>query len=172
MSGHDDWQGLFDADGHIVWQGHPTGRFRLEFDSFFGFIFMIVWSAIPVAMVIAVPASLLLGIPALFVAVAFWFFFGQHFWAMFQRRRTFYSLTNKRAFFANRSLFKRRLNSYPITTETALEIDDHAGGNIRFSEASGRQMFSNRTTRKVGFEQLADPRTVYSRIRQVQQGQI
>lgn len=170
MSGHEEWAGLLDPDEKIIWQGAPTGRFRLEFDSLFGVLFMIVWAAIPTAMVIASPAALLLGVPALFLGIALWFFVGQHFWAMALRRRTFYSLSSKRAFIAKRMFTNRKLESYPITPETVLELDDRQGGSIWFAKGQERKMFSNNTEQKIGFDQLADPRQVYALMRQVQQG--
>lgn len=170
MTGTDEWHTLLDPDEHIVWQGQPASRVQLEFDSWFSVLFMMVWGGIPLFAVISSPASLLLGVPALFLGIALYFFVGQHFWAAFQRSRTFYSLSNKRAFIAYRGFAGRKLDSYPITSETTLRLDEGRKSAVWFGLREGRQMFSNATEKPLGFERLDAPREIYQLLRAVQRG--
>ena len=170
MTKHDEWDGLLDPNERIIWQGKPSSRVQLEFDSVFSVLFMMVWGGIPLFMVIAAPATLLLGVPALFLGIAFYFFLGQHFWAAYQRSRTFYSLSNTRAFIAHTSLTGRKLESYPITENTTLHLDEGRRKAVWFGISKGKQMFSNSTEKKLGFERLDDPHKVYQLLRKVQRG--
>lgn len=170
MSGADEWDGLLDPNERIIWQGQPSTRVRLEFESVFSVLFMMVWGGIPLFMVILEPSVLLLGVPALFLAIAFYFFVGQHFWAAFQRSRTFYSLSNARAFIARRSWSGRKLDSYPITASTNIRLDEGRDKAVWFYTHHGRQMFSNKTERPIGFERLDNPREVYQLLRTIQRG--
>ncbi len=172
MNADAEWDAILDPDEIIIWQGAPTGALRSEFGSPFEVAFMMVWGGIPLAAVIANPGTLLLGVPALFLAIALWFFVGQHFWAAFMRRRTFYSLSNRRAFIAVRGLTKRTLNSYPITDSTELELEDRSGGAVWFATGEKNKMFSNSKISKIGFEQLANPREAFGHLRTIQRGEI
>lgn len=170
MTRHDEWEGLLDPDEWIIWQGKPSSRIQLEFDSIFLVLFMMVWGGIPLFMVITNPAALLLGVPTLFLGIALYFFAGQHFWAAYQRSRTFYSLSNTRAFIARAGLTGRKLDSYPITEPTTLQIDEGRSKTVWFGATKGRQMFSSKTEKKLGFERLEAPRDVYQLLRKVQRG--
>ncbi len=170
MTGADEWHTLLDPDKHIVWQGQLSSRVQLEFDSGFFVLFMMVWGGIPLILVISNPGFLLLGVPALFVGITLYFFVGQHFWAAFQRSSTFYTLSNKHAFIAYRGLAGRKLDSFPITSETTLRLDEGRKSAVWFGLREGRQMFSNATERPLGFERLDAPREVYQLLRAVQRG--
>lgn len=170
MSDADDWDHLLDPDEHIVWQGQPSGKVRLEFDSVFGVIFMAIWSGIPALMILTNPSTALLVVPTFFVCIGLYYFVGQHFWAAFQRRRTFYTLTNKRAFIGQRGLSGRTLDSFPITPDTALQLDEGRASAVWFATKTGQRLLSNRREHPVGFERLSDPRAVYQLLRQTQRG--
>ncbi|MBY5931586.1 hypothetical protein KUV51_01135 [Tateyamaria omphalii] len=170
MSGAQEWDTLLDPDERIVWQGQPSTRVQIEFNSVFEVLFMMVWGGIPLFAVIASPQSLLLGVPALFLGIALYFFIGQHFWAAFQRSRTFYTLTDKRAFIGHRGLTGRKLDSFPITPDTNLQLKEGRRNAVWFSAREGKQMFSNRREKEIGFERLDDPRGVYQLLRSVQRG--
>ena len=166
----DEWSGLLDPDERIIWQGQPSGRVRLEFESVFSVVFMAVWTSIPLFMLISAPESAFLLVPVLFVGIGAYFFVGQHFWAAYLRRRTFYTLTNRRAFIGRSRFGQRTLDSFPITESTNLQLDEGRARAVWFGTLDGRQMFSNKRERPIGFERLDDPRAVYQLLRQVQRG--
>ncbi|MEL7166658.1 MAG: hypothetical protein AAGL96_14400 [Pseudomonadota bacterium] len=166
----DDWQGLLDPDERIIWQGQPSRRVQLEFESVFSVIFMAVWTGIPLFALITQPGSAVLIIPVLFVGIGAYFFVGQHFWAAFQRRRTFYTLTNTRAFIGHAALTGRTLDSYPITQDTPLQLDEGRARAVWFATGPKTHMFSNARTAPIGFQRLDDPRAVYQLLRNVQRG--
>ena len=170
MNVSDEWGALLDPDERIVWQGQPSTRVQLEFNSVFEVLFMMVWGGIPLFMVVVAPASLFLGVPALFLGIAFYFFVGQHFWAAFQRSRTFYTLTNKRAFNGRRGVFGRDLASFPITDNTPLQLKEGRRNAVWFARGEGKQMFNNRREKDIGFERLSEPRAIYQLLRAVQRG--
>ena len=170
MSDAQEWDSLLDPEERIIWQGQPSARVQLEFESAFAVLFMMVWGGVPLFMVISAPETLLLGVPALFLGIALYFFVGQHFWAAYQRSRTFYSLTNTRAFIAYSNLTGRKLDSYPITEHTTLQLDEGRKKAVWFDTKYGGQMFSNKTDVRVGFERLDNPREVYQLLRAVQRG--
>ncbi|MEP1964839.1 hypothetical protein [Tateyamaria sp.] len=170
MNSRDEWEGLLDPDEQIIWQGKPSSRVQLEFESPFAVLFMMVWGGIPLFMVISQPSTLLLGVPTLFLGIALYFFVGQHFWAAYQRSRTFYSLSNTRAFIARAGLSGRKLDGYPITEDTVLHLDEGRKKAVWFGTSYGKQMFSNNTERPLGFERLTAPRDVYQLLRKVQRG--
>lgn len=170
MNAGDPWESLLDPGERIIWQGQPSARVQLEFDSVFSVLFMMVWGGIPLFMVVSAPETLLLGVPGLFLGIAVYFFVGQHLWAAYQPSRTFYSLANTRAFIASRGLRGRKLDSYPITPETTLQLDEGRKNAVCFGTSKGRQMFSNDTEKPVGFERLDNPRAVYQLLRTVQRG--
>ena len=166
----DEWAGLLDPDERVIWQGQPSGRVQLEFESAFSVLFMVVWTAIPLFALIAQPQSALLIVPVLFVGIGAYFFVGQHFWAAYLRRRTFYTLTNKRAFIGRSTFANRTLDSFPITEATTLQLDEGRACAVWFSTGAQSKMFSNSKEGPIGFERLDDPRAVYQLLRQVQRG--
>lgn len=170
MNGVEEWDTLLDPDERIIWQGQPSARVQIEFNSVFEVLFMIVWGGFSVVAVAAQPQALLYGVPALFLGITLHFFIGQHFWAAFQRSRTHYTLTDKRAFIGYRGLTGRKLDSFPITPETTLQLKEGRRNAVWFDVRAGKQMFNNRREKEIGFERLDDLRGVYQLLRSVQRG--
>lgn len=72
-----------------------------------------------------------------------------------RRRRTWYSLTNRRAFIATDVLRRRTLDAYPITGQTLFDHDGKSPGTIWFATDFVRTKRGSRK-RRVGFERIAD----------------
>lgn len=72
-----------------------------------------------------------------------------------RRRRTWYSLTSRRAFVATDFLGRRTLDAYPITARTLFEHDGKSPGTIWFATDFVRTKRGSRK-RRVGFERIAD----------------
>jgi len=170
-----EWQGILDEDEVILWQGRPEHRVKFEFRSafeplFFTFFtgFSIFWMAM---------ASLAGGFfwmfGLIFFVVGSYNLIGQHFWKAHLRRATFYTITDRRAFIATNPAFgKRTLDSYPITPDTNLRIQDEKGLTSIFFSRETVQTGRSAQMQEIGFELLADGRDVYSKMRQLQKQQV
>lgn len=177
----DGWQGILDPDERILWQGRPYGGFRL--------------SAVHIAlalfgMVFAGFAALWMGIAAQAGGV-FWLFGLLHFTVglgialigpfgdTFLRRRTWYTLTNRRAFVATDLPFSgRRLRDYPITPDTKITLREGALSAIYFASHSGvirttppRHRARRTYVTPIGFDGLVDGRRVLAIFHQAQRDQ-
>ena len=164
------WEGILDADEEIVWQGRPDSR--------------IVWKA---KNIVLVAFGLTFAIFALFWMVLaasaggyFWMFglihfvvgislgTGAVFFDAFKRKRSWYTLTNRRAFIAlNLPIKGKSLKSYPINNDTVLEFIDHDPATVLFATERKRRKSSTYAV-GVGFEQIENGRDVYAKFREVQ----
>ena len=88
-----------------------------------------------------------------------------HAWSFWNRRRTHYTLTNKRAFIATWHFGVQNLRAYPIATMRPLRLVDSQPGHVYFDQDTVRR--KDRSTGleetrivEVGFLDLADPRDV------------
>ncbi len=172
------WEGLLDDDENIVWQGQPDGKFRLRgknivisvFGLFF-LVFSLFWTVMaasagqmPVGMRLLFP---LFGLP--FVLVGLYLVVGIHWFDALGRRKTHYTLTNKRAFIATQ-MFGKRLKSYPIDEDTVLDLRPGPPDSLFFAEEVRRR--KNGTFRvPVGFELIPNGHAVYQLFRKAQAAQ-
>ena len=186
MSRHPaEWQGILDEDEEILWQGQPSGAVKVEFDSpmdavtavfFVGFSIFWMFGA-------AQAGGVFWMFGLLFFGIGLYKLIGQHFWMARQRKSTFYTLTDKRAFIAKTSATgTRSLDSYPIDVDTQLKFEEQGGlASIFFASeqvSQARPSFirinnvplnTTRTvSRGVGFQLLPDGREVYALMRGVQ----
>lgn len=162
----DGWDGILDQDEHVLWQGRPSGRVRVHWDNpmevailVFHLGFSVFW------MVMASQAG---GIFWMFGLI----FFGnaiyqlaiKHYVKAYRMKDTHYTLTNKRAFIA-KTLPTKTLDSYPITADTPLKLEEGRDQNIYFATKSQ----SGKTKKaRLGFEQIDDARHVYGLMRDIQ----
>lgn len=166
------WDGILDADETILWQGRPDGAVTLRPGNIVLVIFGLFFAGF----------ALLWMIMAYQAGGGFWMFGlihfsvgagivgGALFWGAFRRRRTWYTLTDHRAFIASDlPLLGRRLKSWPIDADTALELDDTPPGSVNFAEERrrGKNGFYLET---IGFERIADAKQVYRLMRDIQTG--
>lgn len=167
------WDGILAEDEHIIWQGQPVPLVKLPLRKLPFMAFGVLFAGFAVFwMVTALPAGGFLWMAALphfcvGITIAIWPIWGQ----AFIHRRTWYTLTNRRAFIAENLPWKRNsLASYPITEDTPFEFDGEAKGSIWFG-----QRYPSSLTRKgpsrAGFENLEDAQTVYRYFLDVQRAQ-
>ncbi len=168
----DEWDGLLDPDEHIIWQGAPDSGLRLAWTSFgqpiLGVIFTII--AAKGFNLEEAPGATNLILPAFFGAVGLYELVLIHPWKAYVRRKTFYSLSNKRAFIGTSLPFRpRTLESFPLSHDTTVTLTDGTRSNIHFAERikPGKR---RDTVIPIGFEDLTEGRNVYSLIRRVQDG--
>lgn len=158
----------------IVWQGRPDNAFSIGMPQLGKALFGVFFAGFAVFwMVMAASGGgnfwmfglLHFGVGAAMVA---WALFGD----TFRRRRSWYTLTNKRAFIAtDMPLRGRALKSYPITSSSVIEYRDADRPSIMFVTEIKR---SNRRDREVaiGFERLGGAQAVLGHIQKIQQGDL
>ena len=164
------WEGILDAGETILWQGQPDGRFtfglRDAFTGVFGFFFAgfaLFW------MILAAQAGgyfWAFGLIHFSVGVAL--AVGGPFWRFYRLRRTWYTLTTRRAFIATDTLTGgRSLAAFPITAETVLTLVGENPGSVHFAQAKRRGRNGTRIT-PVGFERIHEAREVLALMRDIQ----
>ncbi len=166
------WEGILDEGETILWQGQPVPGVQLEFGSAFEPFFFLFFTGFSIFwMVMASQAGgLFWTFGLLFFAVGSYNLVLQHFWKAFLRRNTYYTLTNRRAFIAERKWNGiKTLESHPIHADTSFHLEDSgAHGSVVFKEIDTRNMNGQHIRKKVGFLRIADPGAVMQKMRQIQ----
>lgn len=159
----DPWAGILDEGERILWQGRPDTGLTLGphniLTALFGLFFAgfaLVW------MVMAMRAGdgfWMFGLLHFSVGAAL--VFGALFWGPFRRRRSWYTLTDHRAFIAtDLPLQGKSLRSWAIGPDTVLELVDGPLQTVNFATEIRRS--GSGTRRKThGFERITEGREVY-----------
>lgn len=167
MSGWDD---ILDPDEEILWQGRPDASLVVSAETVVTAIFGTAFAGFAFFwMVMAAQGGgffWMFGLIHFSVGVAM--AFGGFLRRPWQNSRTWYSLSNKRAFIAtDYPIVGKRLRSYPINAGTSLSMDEGALATIHFATQTythkGRQR-----TRRIGFHRIADGPHVYRLMRDIQ----
>ncbi len=167
------WEGILDADEEIIWQGRPSPGFAFRpamiFSTLFGLIFAgfaLFW------MVMAASAGgYFWTFGLIHFSVGVIIIVGPFFFPSFRRRRTWHTLTNRRAFIATElPVVGKKLKSYPITAETPIELRDDPIPSVMFATETKRGKNSTYTV-PIGFELIHDAREVLTLLRSVQKDQ-
>ncbi len=164
----DAWAGLLEPGERILWQGAPEARVRWEDieprRALFGLgitAFALVWMVGAFAAVRS-EGPVALALPA--VALVFVYqglkrAGGYLLWDAYERSKTWYTLTDRRAIVAGDALRRRSLRSWPIERDTVLELRDGRDGrpgSVLFARTFGRGK-----SRQLGFVGIAEAREVY-----------
>jgi hypothetical protein len=169
------WEGILEPGETILWQGQPDGRIAFRPVYIFPGLFGLAFSGFALFWMLMAAQS----------GGFFWMFGLLHFAAgigvmlggpvggAWKRRRSFYTLTSRRAIIAGTSYFgTKSLNSYPITAATALEFEDNGAlSTVTFHREHWRDSDGDSRSRDIGFEQIEDGRKVLALMRHVQGGQ-
>ncbi|PWR01722.1 hypothetical protein DKT77_16550 [Meridianimarinicoccus roseus] len=167
------WDGILNPGERVLWQGQPdptpdwTG-WRLS-DGLFGGAFAgfaLFWMAMALGQL---PGGSFLGLvfPLFglpFLVLGLQRAGAERLWDAYVRRRTWYTLTDERAFIATAVLGRRAFDAYPITPQTRIRRD---GRNLWFATDLVKTA-DGQTQRPVGFTHLADIRAVHDLMQQVQ----
>lgn len=175
MTGSDGWEGILQPGETILWQGQPDATPRLERKDlpksvfgllFAGFALFWILSALQAGGAIWMFGLIHLGVG---LWLATWPFLGKS----FVSRRTWYTLTDRRAIIASDLPWRRRaLDSYPITADTPFEFQDTEPGTIWFGERYPAAIRARRKGRtRAGFERIGDARGVYRQMLDIQRAQ-
>lgn len=182
-----DWDDLLEPEEQILWQGRPEASFRIgrggALISVFGLFvlgFAILWISLAARISTGSFIDLvfpLFGLP--FVLAGLWMVVGVHVWSMFQRRYSFYTLTNRRGFIgADLPFLGRRLNWYDVDPNGIGVVERGGLTDVQFGSQKISQfrtqtdMFNTHrvptrfdSTAPIAFEALADPAPVLKALR-------
>lgn len=168
------WEGILDPSETILWQGQPDGAVHFSARSLpeigFGVIFAgfaVFWMSSAAAMGAPILFTAF-GLP--FVLVGLGVILRSNVLAAFRRRRSFYTLTSRRAIIATQMPWSgRSLKSYPITPANALELDEDGSlGTLTFHRENWRDSDGDRRSTSAGFERIPDGRHVLALMRKIQ----
>lgn len=170
---HPGWDGILDPGETILWQGRPDQSFKIDFGAIFGAVFGLVFAVF----------ALFWMIMAASMGAGFWMFGLIHFtvglgltWksvfgTTYRRRRSWYTLTDRRAFIATKSWRRGRdLKSYPITASSEITYFDGRFATIFFAREQRVGHKGRRYSVAIGFERITEGDKVMRLIRQVQNG--
>ena len=163
------WDGIFEEGEHILWQGRPDGQIAVRAGNIMGLVFGLFFAGF----------ALFWMIMAFAAGGFFWMFGLLHFTigvgisvgavygSAYKRRHTWYTLTNRNAYIAvDLPLAGKRLMTYAITPGSVLDLDDGNPASVMFATRTRRTKNGTRDVR-VGFERIADGRTVYGLLRKI-----
>ncbi len=169
------WRGLLAPDERIVWQGRPATRLDLKASdipaSLFGTVFLafsLFWIATTASFVsetgeVATVLFPLAGIPFLFAGA--YLMVGRFFWDARRRARTWYTLTDRRAFVATDIGGKRTLEDYEIGADADFSIVQRGALHTVTVTAQGRSDPGGGAIRRgFSFDLIPDGRDVYSKL--------
>ena len=173
MSTQDEWDGILAKDEKIIWQGRPSSEFKFQKRMLYHVFSVTVTILAAVIFLNAAPIDnenlnlfIFLAL-CINVFIALIGVIGPG----YQRGRTWYTLTNRRAFIATvLPLLGKRLKSYPITEDTQIEFQDNAIPSVMFATETKRGKNSTYTV-PIGFENISDARQVLTLLRSVQKDQ-
>ena len=181
MNARDPWDGILDDGESILWQGRPTPGWtptiprlvKIPFGLFFSG-FAVFWMLNAFEMTGGVTGDSPRGIWNLFWLAGLPFFFAglgivawATVWPPYLHKHTWYTLTNKRALIATHVPYShRRLTSYPITTDSPLELEEGPFQTIIFARETRRGSRKTYTV-DISFERISDGREVYRLLREI-----
>ncbi len=164
------WDGILDPGEEVIWQGRPDGAVVFKPANIATFLFGLAFAGF--ALFWMIMASTAGGFFWMFglihFSVGIGISIGGLFWSAYRRRHSWYTLSNRRAFIASDlPLRGRSLDSYPITPDTVLSLDDGPLPTLHFAETTKRTKNGHRRI-KIGFERIAEGRDVYRMMRDIQ----
>ena len=172
MTAQDRWQDILDPGERIVRQGRPDTAVALSPRNYMLLGFAIVFTSFALFwMVLAAQAGgffWTFGLIHFSVGAAL--IWSSLFWGAYRRKRTWYTLSDRRAFIATELPIRgRTLKSYPISADTVLELKSGDPASVFFA-ARTRRTNNGSYQVPVGFERIADGPAVYKLMRDVQTG--
>ncbi len=165
------WETILDNGEQILWQGRPDTAIHIGPANIVSMLFGLAFAGFALFWMIMASAA----------GGAFWMFGLIHFtaglalatgpilWGPFKRARTWYTLTDRRAFIAtDLPLVGKRLKSYPITRDTIVDYQPGDPATIHFARETRRGSKGRRYQVPIGFRFIADGDEVYAVIRDIQ----
>jgi len=164
------WDEILENDEQILWQGRPNEKFRIKLSQIATLVFGLFFAGFAVFWMVM--AAGIGGIFWMFgllhFAVGLSISFGPIYWDNVQRRNSWYSLSDQRAFIATDMPFRgRRIKSFPITASTVLDFRRSEPPSIYFAHEI-RQGKNSSTRIDIGFEGIPDAAEVFALMRGLQ----
>jgi hypothetical protein len=178
------WQDYLQADEHLLWEGAPRpgihGKGKIIALAIFGLPFLIVGIGVFASGI----GSLLTGktwgdvwLGVFFITFSIPFagagalmVIGQCWAAAEAHRKLRYALSTRAAYIA-KSYWTRSIEAYPILKSTATGLEKgRTADTVWFHVHSEKDSDGDRTTTRVGFDNIADGEMVFRLIRSVQTG--
>lgn len=164
------WENIFEPGEQILWQGRPKPGILLKPSSAFTTLFGLAFSGF--ALFWMIMASQAGGYFWTFGLIHFTaglgVMLGPIFWPAYMRKRTWYTLTNRKAYVADITLLgQKRLRSYPITKDTPIERISGTYPTLYFAHEKKRGKNGTYEV-PIGFERLTEADTVHGLIRTMQ----
>ncbi len=165
------WEGIFEKDEKILWQGRPDTAVHIGSRDIPRMAFGSVFAGFALFWMIGAAAAgggnfWMFGL--LHFSIGLLLAFGPIFWGPYRRRHTWYTLTNKHAYIAtDLPVFGRKLKSYPVTRDMPLELEKSDFPTVYFAE-EWKQRKNGSYRHRIGFENIADGLTVYGLLRDIQ----
>ncbi len=172
----DGWEGILAEGETVLWQGQPDGALAMDWSradeagmGAFFVLFSLVWMGGA-----AQAGGFFWMFGLIFFGIGLWNALGPNLLDTLARRRTWYSLTDRRAFIATDLPGQgRRLAAHPIVDATMIEIDlpgPDGLGAVWFAtrDSADWTSWKRRRIRRVGFTRIRDPQRVAGMIRDIQ----
>ncbi|MCW1934371.1 hypothetical protein [Pararhodobacter zhoushanensis] len=181
------WEGLLAADERILWQGQPEpgilwrdllspltlmGLFFLAFSTAWLFGVSVMLGNMPDRPLLWPFRVFFPLIGGFFWLVGAYLLIGRLFWEARQRRRTWYTLTDRAAFIATQGPGRRALQRYGTEDMRAIELVDTTPGTVWFAQELIRYTTGNRRhggvrrqqihRKRTGFRHIAEARHVFA----------
>ena len=168
------WEGILEPGERILWQGRPDTRLVFPPERKGGF-----WAGIGLAVIGLLQLSVLrqadleitlwpyalipVGLGAAIVAV-------QPFWTRMRRRRTWYTLTDRRAFIATAMPLRgKRLQFWPVNGDAPLILTEGDPASVWFAEERKKRDNGRVHVIPIGFERIVDAKEVAEQMRALRQ---
>ncbi len=157
-----NWAGVLQKGERIIWQGRPSGAIHLgaaDYPVALFALFFIGFSLFWIQGAMAAGGHFwMFGLIHLTVGIAV--FLLPFLWAPLVRRRSYYTLTNRRALISRDLPFLgRKLETFPLSLMSELSLNPGNPGSILFADRYSFTSFTRR--RKIGFEYIPDAETVF-----------
>jgi hypothetical protein len=170
MSSATGWGDILDANEKIIWQGRPDGAVTFGARNITMMVFGTIFGGFALFWMVLAAASggwfWMFGLIHFSVGVGI--VLSALFWGAWRRRHTWYTLSDRRAFIATDMPIRgKRLKSWPITADTALELIDAPLATVNFATETKRGEHSTYEV-AVGFERIPDGQQVYRMMRDIQ----
>lgn len=164
------WDAILEAGEEMLWQGWSRPKLTIGRGGLAEILSGIVIAALGGTMIgvgwtYGAWLMMVPGVPILLLGL--WRLVPAAVWDHLRLRRSFYSLSNRRAFLGGTSLLgRRRLVSWPITRKTSFRLVKGDPPSVRFYE--GRLESGRRPRYHAAFESIEDAPEVYKLLKTIQ----
>ena len=166
-----DWEDILDKGEEILWQGRPDAAVHLRPSSIPTFVFGLFFAGFAVFWMVMAASSggnfWMFGLIHFFVGLAV--ALSPFLWGPYKRRKTWYTLTNRRAIIATDLPLKgKQLRSFPITDDTVIDFSPGPLATISFATETRRGSKGRHYQVPIGFELIRDGGEVFKMMRDIQ----